>query len=78
MPREVDTFPGSWTTTLPWADMANGQPWVITGEEMSEAGVKVESVRVAAHEYAKAYDWKFKTRVIDGSLYLIAVAFDAS
>ncbi len=77
MPEHVDRFPGSWTTTLPWKEMADGKPWVITREEMDEAGVKMESVRVAAHEYAKPYDWKFKTRVVDSNLYIQAMQHPA-
>ncbi len=74
MPEQVGTFPGSWISTLPWEEMANGKPWIIDAEEMSEAGVKLESVRAAAHGYAKEAGIKFKTKVVDDSLYLIAVS----
>ena len=71
-PEKVETFPGSWTSTLDWDDMADGNAYRITADEMKEAGVKLESVRVAAHEFAKGAGFSFRTRAVDGDLYIQA------
>ncbi len=57
---------------MDWDDMSDGGAYRITAGEMKEAGVKLESVRVAAHEFAKLAGFKFRTRAIDGDLYIQA------
>ena len=69
-PEKVETFPGAWTSTLDWEDMSDGGAYRITAAEMADADVKLASVRVAAHEYAKGNGFKFRTRAVDGDLYL--------
>ncbi len=69
-PEKVETFPGAWTSTLDWEDIADGGAYRITKQEMADADVKLASVRVAAHEYAKGAGFKFRTRAVDGDLYL--------
>lgn len=72
-------MPGSWMSGLGWSEMADGEPWVISEEEMNNAGVKFESVRVYAHEYARNASsngdapFKFKTKLVEGDLYLQAM-----
>lgn len=70
MPEEKSTFPGSWSSNLDWELMSNGSPWVITAQEMEEAGVKLETVRVAAHKYAANNGFKFRTRTVNGDLFV--------
>jgi len=69
-PEKVETFPGAWTSTLDWDDMSDGEAYRITAQEMADADVKLASVRVAAHEYAKGAGFSFRTRAVDGDLYL--------
>ena len=72
MPERVDAMPGRAIDTMPWTDMLDGEPWVITAEEMNELGVKLESVRAYAHSEAANNGKKFRTRQVDGNLYLQA------
>lgn len=70
MPTKVDRIPGAWSKSLPWAEMADGNAWCISEDEMRENGTKLETVRVYAHEYAKSVGGKFRTKTDDGDLYL--------
>ena len=70
MPKKTDQFPGSWISTLDWDELANGDVWVITADEMEKAEVKLETVRVYAHNTASLGGFKFRTRNVDGDLYL--------
>ena len=70
MPDRVESIPGAWSKSLPWADMADGDPWRITAAEMKDNDTKLETVRVYAHEWAKANGGKFRTKTVEGDLYL--------
>ena len=72
MPTKIDVMPGNSVSTLPWVEMLDGDPWVISEDEMSELGVKLESVRAYAHMEAANAGMKFRTRQKDGDLYLQA------
>lgn len=71
MPTKADKFPGSWLSQLDWSEVASGDVWLFTKEEMEENGAKAATVRVFAHEYARAEGIKFRTRYVKGEgLYI--------
>jgi hypothetical protein len=71
MPTKTDKFPGSWVSQLDWDDIANGEVWLFTNEELAENNTTAATVRVTAHTYSKEHGFKFRTKVVKGEgLYI--------
>lgn len=71
MPDKKDSFPGSKLAQLDWVDIASGDVWFFSEEELQELGAKPETLRAYAHGYAKANGIKFRTKLVKGEgLYI--------
>jgi hypothetical protein len=72
MPEVVKTFPSAGASSLPWADYTDGQVYLFSKDEVKELGITFESLRATAHAQAKEMGTKFKTRLTDDGLFIMA------
>lgn len=72
MPEKVERFPGAWSSTIDWEEIASGGVYLFSEEELDEHNVTAATLRTTAHNYAKAKGFKFRTRLVEGEGLYIA------